>query len=104
MILDLRAHRGGDESAAALITSYFFATEPMARERVSACPGAVAPDAAVPRLLSGTLDILVSRETSAIGRAFAANLERLGRARIVGPAPRRWAPRVGRHAPSRSSG
>jgi len=93
IILDLRAHRGDDESTAALVTSYFFPTEPMARERFASCPGAAAPERAVPRLLLATLDVLVSRETSALGRAFAANLARLGRAQVVGPGPARWASR-----------
>ena len=89
IILDLRRHRGGEETMASFITSCFFATEPMALERFALCPGKPAAGAGVPRLLSATIDILVSRETSALGRGFAANLKRLGRARVVGPAPKR---------------
>lgn len=104
IILDLRRHRGGEETMASFITSCFFATESMALERFAVCPGTPAAGAGVPRLPSCTLDVLVSRETSSIGRAFAGNLERLGRARVVGPAPRRWAPTDARRAPSRSRG
>jgi C-terminal processing protease CtpA/Prc len=93
IILDLRAHRGGDATTAALITSYLFATEPMARERFASCPGAATRGRTVPRLPTATIDVLVSRETSALGRAFAANLARLGRAHVVGPGPARWAAR-----------
>jgi C-terminal processing protease CtpA/Prc len=94
IILDLRRHRGGEESMASYVTSCLFATEPMARERFAPSPlppGAV-PASPAPRLLAAAIDVLVSRETSSLGRAFAANLERMGRARIVGPAPKRWAP------------
>jgi C-terminal processing protease CtpA/Prc len=89
VILDLRRHRGGEESMASFVTSCFFATEPMPRERFTAdpLPAAVTPSAT--RLLTAALDVLVSRDTSILGRAFAENLERLGRARIVGPLPRR---------------
>jgi len=88
IILDLRRHRGGESTMASFITSCFFATEPLARERFAPCPGAPAAraDAALPRIPASSLDILVSRETSAIARAFAENLRRLGRARVVGPA------------------
>jgi len=88
IILDLRRHRGGEETMASFITSCFFATEPMARERFALCPGAPVPvaSAGVPRIVSSQIDILVSRETSAVARGFAENLRRLGRARIVGPA------------------
>ncbi len=104
IIFDLRRHRGGEESMASYITSCLFATEPMARERFAPSPlppGAV-PGAPAPRLLAAPIDVLVSRETSALGRAFAANLERLGRARVVGPAPKRWAPSRARRLPSPS--
>jgi C-terminal processing protease CtpA/Prc len=94
VILDLRQHRGGDESMASYITSCLFATEPMGHERFAPSPrppGPV-PASGAPRLLSVPIDILVSRETSALGRAFAANLEHFGRARIVGPVPRAHSP------------
>lgn len=93
IILDLRELRGGDASTAALVTSYFFATESMARERFATCPGAAAPERALPRIPNASLDVLISRETSALGRAFAANLAKLGRAHVVGPGPAKSAAR-----------
>jgi C-terminal processing protease CtpA/Prc len=89
IILDLRRNRGGEESMASFVTSCFFATEPMPRERFTAgpLPAVVMPSAT--RMLNAAVDVLVSRDTSILGRAFAENLERLGRARIVGPLPRR---------------
>lgn len=105
IILDLRNHTGGEESMASFITSCFFTTEPMGHERFapSLRPPRPVPASRAPRLLSAPIDILVSRETSALGRAFAANLEHFGRARIVGPTPRRSAPSraPGTHSPSR---
>jgi C-terminal processing protease CtpA/Prc len=89
IILDLRRHRGGEETMASFITSCFFPTEPMALERYAVCPGNPAAAAGVPRIVGPSLDILVSRETSTLARKFAENLRRLGRARVVGPAPRR---------------
>jgi C-terminal processing protease CtpA/Prc len=86
VILDLRRNRGGDESMASFVTSFFFATEAMASERFTCVPLPAAAASAVARMITAPVDVLVSRETSALGHAFAINLERLGRARIVGPA------------------
>ncbi len=86
VILDLRRNRGGDESMASFVTSFFFATEAMTRERFASAPLPAADASTVTRMITAPLDVLVSRETSALGQAFAINLERLGRARIVGPA------------------
>ena len=104
IILDLRQHRGGEESMASYITSCFFTTEPMGRERFapSPLPPGPVPASGAPRLLSAPIDILISHETSAVGLAFAANLEHFGRARIVGPAPRRWLSSLSPRMPSPS--
>ncbi len=90
MIIDLRRHRGGDESMASFLTSFFFATEPMAKERFTASPLPAVDASTVARLITAPLDVLVSSETSPLALAFASNLERLGRARVVGPATRHW--------------
>lgn len=88
VILDLRRNRGGDESMASYLTSFFFATESMSSERFVAAPLPAADAATIARVITAPMDIVVGPDTSALGRAFAANLERLGRARIVGPAAR----------------
>jgi hypothetical protein len=84
LILDLRRHTGGEHAMAALLTSLLFDTEPLYGETVYT-GGA--------RLFAGTsvearcawqpVTVLVSAETSGSGRAFAENLERLGRAAVA---------------------
>ena len=88
VILDLRRNRGGDDAMASFVTSLFFATEAMASERFARAPLPAADASAVARMITAPLDVLVSHETSALGHVFALNLERLGRARIVGPGAR----------------
>jgi hypothetical protein len=60
----------------------------MSSERFVAAPLPAADAATIARVITAPMDIVVGPDTSALGRAFAANLERLGRARIVGPAAR----------------
>ncbi len=105
MIIDLRRHRGGDESMASFVTSFFFATEPMAKERFTASPLPAVDASTVARVITAPLDVLVSSETSPLALAFADNLERLGRARVVGPcnpriaaAPEAWSRASGKNS------
>jgi hypothetical protein len=83
LILDLRDHEGGDESMAAFITSLLFDTEPLFGDEVYAPATQPLPLRAVePRCTAQRIDVLVSATTSPLGLAFAANLERLGRAAL----------------------
>jgi len=80
LILDLRRHRGGDESMAALLTSLLFDTEPLYIDELhhSGTPlPATRPEV---RCTRQVVEVWISGATSALGLAFAMNLGRLGRA------------------------
>lgn len=83
LILDLQRHRGGDESMAALLTSLLFDTEPLYAEEWCADPRALPRVACEPRCRRQRIEVLLSRETSPLGRAFARNLTRLSRAAMA---------------------
>ena len=82
VVLDLRRHRGGDESMAALLTSLLFDTEPLYTDEVrvaGSSPPLTRPEA---RCTHPVVEVWISGATSALGLAFAANLGRLGRATV----------------------
>ena len=82
LVLDLRRHRGGDESMAALLTSLLFDTEPLYADEVHV-PGASLPaTTAEARCVRQAVEVWIGEGTSALGLAFASNLGRLGRATV----------------------
>lgn len=82
LVIDLRRNRGGDASMAALITSLLFDTEALDQHEVYAPGEALPRTAAEPRFARERLEILLSGDTHPLGVAFAANLDRLGRALV----------------------
>jgi C-terminal processing protease CtpA/Prc len=83
LVLDLSRLRGGETAMAALLTSLLFDTEPLYADALYA-PGAepAASISSEPRCTAQRVTVQVSPETSPLGIAFAANLERLGRATL----------------------
>ena len=93
LIIDLRRNRGGDRATAALLSSFLFDTEPVHRDaeywsegRRSLVRRAHAVPAA--RYLGREVIVLTGPETSALGATFARSLQELGRATVIGGAPR----------------
>lgn len=82
VVLDLRRHRGGDESMAALLTSLLFDTEPLYNDEVHASGASMPATRPEARCARQAVEVLISWATSALGLAFAANLGRLGRATV----------------------
>lgn len=85
VVLDLRRHRGGDESMAALLTSLLFDTEALYADEVQISGAAMPATRPEARCAHQPVDVWISGATSALGLAFATNLGRLGRATV-----RRW--------------
>lgn len=82
LVLDLRRHRGGDESMAALLTSLLFDTEPLYADEMHASGESMPMMRPEPRCARQAVEVWISEATSALGLAFAANLGRLGRATV----------------------
>ncbi|MGH7649735.1 MAG: hypothetical protein ACREND_16600 [Gemmatimonadaceae bacterium] len=82
IVLDLRRHRGGDESMAALLTSLLFDTEPLYADEVHASGASMPVTRPEARCARQPVEVWISGATSALGLAFAANLGRLGRASV----------------------
>ncbi|HEY7893290.1 MAG TPA: hypothetical protein VIC24_00170 [Gemmatimonadaceae bacterium] len=82
IVLDLRRHRGGDESMAALLTSLLFDTEPLYADEVHASGESMPLTRPEARCARQMVEVWISEATSALGLAFAANLGRLGRASV----------------------
>lgn len=82
IVLDLRRHRGGDESMAALLTSLLFDTEPLYADEVHDAGTSMPMRFPEARCARQKVEVLISEATSALGLAFAANLGRLGRATV----------------------
>ena len=82
VVLDLRRHRGGDESMAALLPSLLFDTESLYADEVRLCGEALPVTRPEARCTRQPVEVWVSGATSALGLAFATNLGRLGRATV----------------------
>ena len=82
VVLDLRRHRGGDESMAALLTSLLFDTESLYADEVQLCGEGLPVTRPEARCTRQPVEVWVSGATSALGLAFATNLGRLGRATV----------------------
>ncbi|HKV51111.1 MAG TPA: hypothetical protein VJO52_07930 [Gemmatimonadaceae bacterium] len=82
IVLDLRRHRGGDESMAALLTSLLFDTEPLYEDEVYASGESMFTTRPEARCARQAVEVWISEATSALGLAFTANLGRLGRATV----------------------
>jgi len=82
IVLDLRRHRGGDESMAALLTSLLFDTEPLYTDEVQIAGGSLPLMRPEARCARQVVEVWISGTTSALGLAFATNLGRLGRATV----------------------
>jgi len=82
VVLDLRRHRGGDESMAALLTSLLFDTESLYADEVQLGGEALPVTRPEARCARQPVEVWVSGATSALGLAFATNLGRLGRATV----------------------
>ena len=91
LVIDLSHNGGGDRRMAALLTSYLFDTEPVHLSERYASPrrpmtgAASIPMDSVParRLLQRDVYVLIGSETSALGKEFARNLERLRGATVI---------------------
>lgn len=93
LIIDLRRNRGGDRAMAALFASLFFDTEPVHvdAEYWSGGPRTWLRAAhGVPsvRYLGREVVVLTGADTSAVAAALARSLQQLGRAVVIGQAPR----------------
>ena len=82
VVLDLRRHRGGDESMAALLTSLLFDTESLYADEVQISGEAFPTTRPEARCTRQPVEVWISAATSALGLAFATNLGRLGRATV----------------------
>ncbi|HKT09624.1 MAG TPA: hypothetical protein VJR24_17115 [Gemmatimonadaceae bacterium] len=82
VVLDLRRHRGGDESMAALLTSLLFDTESLYADEVQMSGESLPVARPEARCTRQPVEVWVSGATSALGLAFATNLGRLGRATV----------------------
>ena len=82
VVLDLRRHRGGDESMAALLTSLLFDTESLYADEVHISGESLPVTRPEARCTRQPVEIWVSGATSSLGLAFATNLGRLGRASV----------------------
>ncbi len=82
IVLDLRRHRGGEESMAALLTSLLFDTEPLYADEVHASGASMPMTRPEARCARQAVEVWIGEATSALGLAFAANLGRLGRATV----------------------
>lgn len=82
IVVDLRRHRGGDESMAAMLTSLLFDTEPLYADEVHASGASMPVTRPEARCARHAVEVWISGVTSALGLAFAANLGRLGRATV----------------------
>ncbi len=82
VVLDLRRHRGGDESMAALLTSLLFDTESLYADEVQTSDEALPATRPEARCTRQPVEVWISGATSTLGLAFATNLGRLGRATV----------------------
>jgi hypothetical protein len=97
LILDLRGVRAGDPATVALLSSYLFDTEPVHLETVYLASGDVLPPSpaiATRRYLDRDVYVLTSTFTAPAAAEFARRLQRMGRALVVGEAPRLRADRT----------
>ncbi len=93
LIIDLRGHRGGSRSAAALLASCLFHTEPLHVDAVywgpdsSARPLRIVPRGMCARYAEKRVIVLTGAATSAVAAELARSLQALGRATVIGEAP-----------------
>jgi C-terminal processing protease CtpA/Prc len=92
LILDLRSARAGEPSAIAVLASYLFDTESVHRDAVYMAAGdglpVPAPKVPTQRYLDRDVYVLTGPETSPAVATLARRLQRMGRALVVGEAPR----------------
>lgn len=95
LVIDLRGARCGEPATLALLSSYLFDTEPVHLETVYRPTGDTlplpAPRVATQRYLDRDVYVLTGPDTAPAAAELARRLQRMGRALVVGQAPRVFA-------------
>jgi C-terminal processing protease CtpA/Prc len=95
LILDFRSTLNGNPAIAAVLSSYLFDTEPVHLDAVylesGVRPERPAPRVATARYVDRDVYVLIGPHTAPAAAELARRLQRMGRALVVGQAPRGYA-------------